>query len=304
MPRRRLPPLNSLRAFEAAARHQSLSRAADELAVTHGAISRQVVKLEEFLDAKLFERRNQQVILTKKGAAYAARLQVLFDEIHDATARQFDPQIDRDLLRIGVLPTFAMRILVPRLARFKKQYPDLRLEVDTYSPPRPNDPGVEVDVGIWLGNGDWPNLVAEHLFHEELLPVASPSLIADHPMRTADDLEPFLLLHALHRPDDWKHWLEIAGATKVDPQHGLRLEYSGLVYQGAVDGLGLAMAQTLLIRDDVDHGRLRPLFDMPLKTGKSYYLVYPESNAGQARIFNFSNWLKDEVADLLRPSAR
>jgi LysR family glycine cleavage system transcriptional activator len=292
--------LNSLRAFEAAARHQSLSRAADELAVTHGAISRQVAKLEEFLDAKLFERRNQQVILTKKGAAYAARLQLLFDEIHDITARQFDTQADRGLLRIGVLPTFAMRILVPRLARFKKQYPDLKLQVDTYSPPTPNDPAVEVDVAIWLGHGEWPNFVCEQLFPEELLPVASPSLVADQPMETADDLEPFLLLHALHRPDDWKRWLDIAGATKVDPQHGLRLEYSGLVYQGAVDGLGLAMAQTLFIRDDIAHGRLRPLFDMPLKTGRSYYLVYHESDREQARIVNFAKWLKEEIAELLR----
>lgn len=302
MPRRRLPPLNSLRAFEAAARHQSLSRAADELAVTHGAISRQVVKLEEFLDAKLFERRNQQVILTRKGAAYAARLQVLFDEIHQVTAKEFDTQSDRGLLRIGVLPTFAMRLLVPRLARFKKQYPDLRLQVDTYSPPHPNDADVEVDVAIWLGHGDWPDLVCEHLFHEELLPVASPSLVADQTIRIADDLEPFLLLHAQHRPDDWKRWLDIAGATKVDPQHGLRLEYSGLVYQGAVDGLGLAMAQTLFIRDDVVHGRLKPLFDMPLKTGKSYFLVYPPANAVQPRVLNFANWLKNEVAELLEPS--
>ena len=303
MPGRRLPPLNSLRAFEAAARHHSLSRAAQELAVTHGAVSRQVAKLEEFLNAKLFERKHQQVILTKKGAAYAASLQVLFDQIQEATVANFDAHSERGLLRIGVLPTFAMRLLVPRLARFKQRFPDLQLQVDTYSSPRPNDPDVDVDIAVWIGHGDWPNLVCEPLFYEELVPVGSPALIAGHSLRTADDLAPFLLLHALRRPDDWKLWLEAAGATKVDPQSGLRLEYSGLVYQGAVDGLGIAMAQTMFIHDDVNNGRLMPLFDKKLRTGQAYYIVYSEASAGQPKVQNFANWLKGEVAELQRRPA-
>lgn len=298
MPGRRLPPLNSLRAFEAAARHQNLSRAAQELAVTHGAVSRQVAKLEEFLDAKLFEHKHQQVILTKKGAAYAARLQVLFDQLQAATLANFDAHPDRGMLRIGVLPTFAMRLLVPRLAHFKQRFPELQLQVDTYTSSRPNDPDVELDIAIWIGNGDWPNLVCEPLFYEELVPVGSPGLIAGHVIRVPDDLEQFLLLHALRRPDDWKAWLELVGATKVDPESGLKLEYSGLVYQGAADGLGVAMAQTMFIHDDVKQGKLVPLFHTPLTTGQAYYLVYSEANGAQPKVRNFVEWLKGEVAEL------
>ena len=295
---RRLPPLNSLRAFEAAARHQSLSRAAQELAVTHGAISRQVSKLEEFLSAKLFERKHQQVILTKKGAAYAAQLQVLFDQIHEATVRNFEAHSDRGVLRIAVLPTFAMRLLVPRLVRFKQKFPDLKLQVETYSSIRPNDPDIEADIAVWLGNGEWPNVEFERLFDEELVPVGSPALLATQQVRVPDDIRHFLLLHAHRRPDDWKMWLQAAGATQVDAQSGLRLEYSGLVYQGAVDGLGLAMAQTLLIQEDVAQGRLVPLFDKRLRTGRGYYIVYFQGNAREPKVVNFANWLKGEVSAL------
>lgn len=297
---RRLPPLNSLRAFEAAARHQSLSRAAEELAVTHGAISRQVAKLEEFLDAKLFERKHQQVLLTKKGAAYAGRLQTLFDQIHQATLDNFEAHSDCNLLRIAVLPTFAMRLLVPRLARFKKKFPDLRLQVDTYPSLRPDDPDVEADIAVWLGNGVWPHLVCEHLFDEELVPVGSPSLISGHAVRSADDLRHFLLLHAQRRPDDWKMWLEAAGASMVDAQSGLRLEYSGLVYQGAIDGLGLAMAQTTLIHDDMVHERLVRVHHKMLKTGRAYYFVYSPTSASQPKVANFTQWLREEVAEIVK----
>lgn len=295
---RRLPPLNSLRAFEAAARHQSLSRAAEELAVTHGAISRQVAKLEEFLDAKLFERKHQQVLLTKKGAAYAGRLQSLFDQIQQATLDNFDARPDRNLLRIAVLPTFAMRLLVPRLARFKQKFPDLKLQVDTYPSLGPSDPDVEADIAVWLGRGGWPNLVSEHLFDEELVPVGSPALIAGHPIRSSEDVQNFLLLHAQRRPDDWKTWLEAAGVTKIDPQNGLRLEYSGLVYQGAIDGLGLAMAQTTFIQDDIVQKRLVKVHDKSLKTGRAYFFVYSPASALQPKVTNFTEWLKGEVVQM------
>jgi LysR family glycine cleavage system transcriptional activator len=298
MPGRKLPPLNALRAFEAAARHQNLSRAAQELRVTHGAVSRQVAKLEEYLDARLFEHKHQQVVLTKKGAAYAARLQTLFDELQAATLANFDAHPDRGVLRIGVLPTFAMRLLVPRLARFKQRFPDIELKVETYTSPRPNDPDLLLDIGIWNGPGGWPDLICEPLFHEELVPVGSPALIAGHTIRVPDDLEPFLLLHALRRPGDWKAWIELVGARRLDPERGLDLEYSGLVYQGAIDGLGIAMAQTMFIQDDVEQGRLVPLFSTPLTTGQAYYLVYTAAVADQPKVRHFVDWLKEEVAQL------
>jgi len=294
MPKRRLPSLNALRAFESAARNQSMTRAADELCVTHSAISRHVSKLEDYLNAKLFERGHQQVVLTRRGAAYASRLQILFDQIQEATAEYFYAQPDNASLRIGVLSTFAMRFLIPRLARFKKMYPEITLQVE--SAHEPVSPGDEnIDVAIWLGTGDWPGLVCEHLFYEELIPVGSPALLAGHELNNADDLEPFLLLHAAARYDDWQRWLKANGATRVDGYKGLRLEYSGLAYQGAIDGLGLAMAQTIFVQEDIRNKRLQPVFQQRGKTGRSYYLVHTEMKSGQPAIVHFSEWLKAEV---------
>ena len=292
---RRLPPLNALRAFEAAARHRNLSRAAEELCVTHGAVSRQVAKLEEYLGAKLFERGHQQLVLTRRGAAYAERLSALLDQVQDATNQNFFPQQRRPQLRIGVLPTFAMRFLIPRLARFKRRYPELTLQVQTsYTPIDPGD--ADIDVGIWLDRMQGPDIACEPIWREEVLPVASPSLLSQHAVRTVDDLEPFLLLHAQNRPNDWSLWLEAAGATRVDGQAGLRLEYSGLVYQGAVDGLGLAMAQTLFVQDDIAHHRLVPVFEKPVVTGRSHFVVTQQEKGELAHVAHFIAWLKDEIA--------
>ena len=142
-------------------------------------------------------------------------------------------------------------------------------------------------------------MICEPLFFEELVPVGSPALIAGHHIRVPDDLEPFLLLHALRRPGDWKSWIEMVGAKRLRPERGLNLEYSGLVYQGAIDGLGIAMAQTMFIQDDVEQGRLVPLFSTPLATGQAYYLVYSATIADQPKVRYFVEWLKEEVA-LLR----
>ena len=294
----RLPPLNSLRAFEAAARHQSLSRAAQELCVTHSAVSRHVAKLEDFLAAKLFERRHQQVVLTKRGAAYAGRLHELFQQIQEATATHFRADPHDAVLRIGVLSTFALRFLIPRLARFKERCPDLTLRVDSARhPTNPADP--EIDVAILLGRGSAPGVVYDELFEEELVPVASPALLAGHRIRDADDLAPFLLLHAEPRPEDWNLWLRAMGASRVDGHAGLHLEYSGLVYQAAIDGLGLAMAQTLFVQDDIARRRLARIIDRPVASGRAYCVAHAEGKTGQPRIGRFVEWLKEESAQAL-----
>ncbi|MGE0801237.1 MAG: LysR substrate-binding domain-containing protein [Lautropia sp.] len=285
---RRIPPLNSLRAFEAVARHQSLSRAAEELSVTHSSVSRQIARLEEFLNVKLFSRRNQQLVLTMRAAAYAARLQTVFDQIHEATVSHFSIEVERARLRIGVLPTFAMRFLIPRLARFRHRYPEVGLQVDSRHDPDPFNP--DLDVVIWLGRGDWPGVVAVRLFSEQLVPVGSPDLLAGHRIQHADDLKPFLLLHAAKREGDWQRWLTMMGASSVDGRNGLLLEFSGLVYQGAVDGLGLAMAQTMFVQDDLRQHRLVPVMDKPLRTGRSYYLVHAKGRSSPG-IERFTEWL-------------
>lgn len=291
---RRLPPLNSLRAFEAAARHQSVSAAARELCVTHGAVSQQVAKLEQFLETALFVRDGSKLKLTPDGDAYAARLTQLFDQLHEMTTSRFAASGKSDTLRIGAYPTFADKVLIPRLAQFRRVVPAVAFQIETsHTAIDPAD--LEVDVAVRLGTGEWPDLVCHHLGDEELLPVGSPELLCGRTLHDAHDFEPFVLLHAQQRPNDWENWLKSAGIEHVDAHGGMRFDHSGMVYQAAVNGLGLAMAQTVHVREDLEQHRLVPFADMPMKTKRSYYLVHLPSRSGDPLIAAFTQWLVSEV---------
>jgi len=295
---RKLPPLNALRAFETAARHRSMSAAANELSVTHGAISRHVSKLEQYLRAKLFVRDHQRLTLTPQGEAYARRLASAFDQIQEATAEGFQSRRHEAPLRIGLYPTFANHVLIPRLAQFREKHPEIAFQIETSHTPL--DPtGMDIDIAVRLGAGDWPDLVSEYLFHEQLIPVGSPDLLCGRTLRDAQDLEPFTLLHAVPRPNDWEQWLKSVGIKSADAHRGMRFEHSGLVYQAALNGLGLAMAQTVHVHDDLERGRLVPFLDSPAKTERSYYLVYSPFKARDRRVVAFVQWMKSEVATRL-----
>ena len=292
---RRLPPLNALRAFEAVARHQSISAAADELCVTHSAVSRHVAKLEDHLGEKLFAREHQRLALTARGAAYAAQLTQLFDSMQSVTAEHFGATAERQPLHVGVYATYANRVLIPRLARFQQSFPDIPFHIETWSQ-APDPSKLEADVAIMLGTGDWPNLVAEELCAEELLPVASPKLLAGRVLTEAGELTSFTLLHAVPRPNDWEQWFRLMGVRDIDAYRGMRFDTSGMAYQAAVNDLGVAMAQTTYVQEDIEQGRLVALFDTPLKTERSYYAVYSPGRRSDRRIHAFVEWLKREFA--------
>jgi LysR family glycine cleavage system transcriptional activator len=294
---RRLPPLNALRAFEAVARHQSVSGAADELCVTHSAVSRHVAKLEDHLGEKLFTRDHQRLVLTVKGAAYAKELTHLFDRIQTATAKNFSGHTDRRPLRIGVYPTFAYRVLIPRLARFQRAFPDIPFHVETSSGP-PDPLRLDIDVAVMLGTGAWPDLIAEALCPEELLPVCSPKLLNGRKLTDVAELKSFTLLHAVPRLSDWEQWFKAMGMSVIDPYRGMRFDSSGMAYEAAVNALGVAMAQTPYIQEDLQQGRLVALFDTPLKTERSYYVVYAPANRDDSKVIAFAQWLKREFTEL------
>lgn len=289
-----LPSLTALRAFEAAARHGSISKGAQELGVTHAAISRQVTKLEASLKAKLFERYKHQIHLTRRGAAYAAQLRRIFDDLLNVTREEFDVRVDASFLRIGVQSTFAIRFLIPRLAKFKALHPDLTIQVE--SSHKPVDPrSSDIDVAIWMGYGNWPALTATKLYEDEIVPVASPALLAQRHLQSYGDLRHFNLLQNELRPDDWVVWLAAVGARDVDASRGLRLEYSALVYEAALNALGIAMAQPILVKDDIASKRLVPVFDRRVKTGRSFYAVHLPASPHADAIARFLEWLKEEV---------
>lgn len=283
------PPLNGLRAFEAAARHLSFKKAAEELCVTHGAISRHIQRLEEHVGTRLFVRRNRRVELTPAGARYMHEIGQAFKRIYAATA-EIVADANRKTLKVKVPPTFAIRWLVPRLARFQARHPDISVQIST-----PYDPNFEpdIDMAVCYRTAEIPpGVVRDRLFDDMLLPVLSPAY-ARHGvrLRRPNDLARHVLLHSMIRLADWREWLDAAGATDVDPQAGLRFENSGLVYQALAEGLGIAVGQFAFVAEDLAAGRLLAPFPLAVCGESGYTLIYPKARARSQHASDFRDWI-------------
>jgi len=294
---RRLPPLNAIRAFEATARHLSFTKAAKELAVTQGAVSRHVGALERELGAKLFLRHHRAIELTAKGEVYFRALRDAFERIQKATEHTFGVS-DAPSLRIKLPPTVAIRWVVPRLARLHAMDRSLDVQITTSHSPADFD-REEVDIAIYSGEEPPDGMVAIRLFGERLTPVCSPGLLRQgRALRKPADLKRHTLLCSLHRPKDWPTWMEAAGVEGIDGNSGLKFENSSLAYQAAIDKLGIAMAQTALVADDLASGRLVAPFDLHVPTSGAYYLIYPPRSREQEKIRRFKTWILKECAAL------
>ena len=291
---RRLPPLTAIRAFEAAARHCSFTRAASELHVTQAAISHQVKQLEDWLDLKLFERNGHALALTAEGKAYLPTLSKVLDELAGATARLAGNTLAGSL-RITVLPSFASKWLMPRLGRFRDAYPDIDLQL-TSSTMLCDFSRDDYDAGIRSGLGRWPGLHADLIARESLAPVCSPALVAGGtPLRAPSDLRHHTLLHDQPR-DAWQRWLDIAGVKGMDTQAGPGFSDSGMVLQAAVEGQGIALGRLFLAAGDIAAGRLIQPFAQSLPNDFSYWLACPKSSVEKPRIAAFRHWLLQEAA--------
>jgi LysR family glycine cleavage system transcriptional activator len=291
---RRLPSLNSIRAFEAAARHLSFTKASEELCVTQGAISRHVAGLETELGTKLFERRHRTIELTPKGAVYYRAVHDVFGRLDDAT-KQLSAAPDALTLRIKLPPTIAIRWVVPRLAQFHALDRSIDVQITTSHNTVDFD-REPVDVAIHSGRRPPPGVVARRLFGETLLPVCSPALLkGKRELERPADLARHVLLCSLHRPDDWPQWLAAARVTGLDGNSGLKFENSSLVYQAALDSLGVAMAQKLLVAEDLAAGRLVAPFSLEVPTKGAYFLVYPPQSPLPRKIILFENWILEQA---------
>jgi LysR family glycine cleavage system transcriptional activator len=290
---RRLPPLNALRAFEAAARHLSFTRAAEELYVTQAAISHQVKALEEHLGRKLFRRLNRALLLTDDGQAYLPSVSKAFTLLNEATNDLLTKQAPGPLT-VSALPSFAARWLVPRLGRFRQIRPDIDLRIDPSTELTDFAAG-DVDVSIRYGRGKYPGLRADWLMTEDIFPVCSPALLeADHPLREPRDLEHQVLLHD-DGHGDWRTWLLAAGVDRVDPARGPIFTDSSMLIQAAMAGQGVALARGVLAADELAAGRLVRPFTLSLPTEYAYYLVCPQDTAEQPKVVAFRDWLLGEA---------
>ncbi len=286
---RALPSLDGLRAFEAAARLGSFTAAGDELHVSPAAISRLVRLLEARTGTPLFERTANRLRLTPAGRLYQSGLTPLFDSIEGLTARVI-ASAKAPVLTIGVGPTFAVRWLIPRLATFQIEHPDIEVRFATGGAAA--DFNDDWTCGIKLGDGQHPDFSAEPLFAADLVPVCTQALAAD--IGKASSLTGENLLRVGHAPDDWQRWFAAKGLDVIEPK-GATFEFYGHAIQAAADGLGVAMGLRPYIDDDIAAGRLVAPFEGPVSKGMSWYLVYRPDHARNAAFKAFRDWIMDEI---------
>lgn len=298
---RRLPPLNSLRVFEAAARYLSFTRAAEELFVTQAAVSHQVKALEEFLGIKLFRRRNRSLLLTEEGQGYFLDIKDIFTEIADATDKVLE-RSEKGALTISLSPSFAIQWLVPRLADFNAKQPDIDVRIKAVD----MDDGLltdDVDVAIYYGRGNWPGVRADKLYLECLLPVCSPQLLlGDKPLNTLEDLKAHTLLHDSSRKD-WKQYAKEHHIESVNLNQGPIFSHSSMVIQAAAHGQGIALVNNVLVQPELEAGRLVQAFDEVLVSKNAFYVVCDAKQADVGRVATFRDWMLQKAAseqDLLR----
>jgi LysR family transcriptional regulator, glycine cleavage system transcriptional activator len=267
----RLPPLGTLRAFEAAARLESFSRAAEEISVTHSAVSHQVRALERALGTSLFQRNGRRVALTAAGRHFADRVGAALREIGEAAQYVRRGSRDKDVLTISTLPSFAARWLLPRLGRFMERHPQIAVTVHTSN--RLVDlERDEVDFVIRFGTGNWHGVEAQIFMEDEFFPVASPRLNGGRLPRRPADLARFRLMRSGDEP--WAPWFRAAGVKLEEPRDVFT--DSSLLLQAAVDGRGIALARRSITEDELRAGQLVRLFDIAIPARGANYLAWPK----------------------------
>ncbi|MCW8885325.1 MAG: transcriptional regulator GcvA [Motiliproteus sp.] len=299
----RLPPLKALRAFEAAGRHESLKKAAEELHVTTGAISQQIKLLEEHLGVDLFRRLSKSVRLTEAGKASLPIIEEAFELLREgaATAQNYR---SGSIISVSVAPSFGMKWLLPRLDQFCKDHPEIDLKVDA-STREVDFAHEEVDLAIRYGPIKERGMHIEVLTEEEVFPVCSPRLLerpGQLPLKLTQpqQLVDFPLLHLERRRNDdhfpnWTQWLESAGVKGLDFQHGMSFSMSNMVLQAAIDGQGVAMGSSVLAADDLKAGRLIRPFQDSLTARYSYYLICSKNLSRQPEVIQFIEWIRSEI---------
>ena len=289
MIRPRLPPLNAIKAFEAAARLGSFTRAAEELSVTHGAVSRQIRLLEDWLGTKLFLRTSRNAVPTRAGADFLAEVGAALDRLATAARRLQSGVQAGGLLHISALPTFAMRWLIPRLPEFQRQHPALELRIVTASTAAEQF-RMDVDVVV-SGPSRQPGWVGSRFLAETYLPLLSPGLIKERPLRAPLDLTQHTLLHAATRREMWPRWLTAAGISDLRPARSQLFEHYYFAIQAAIEGLGVVMGPLALVGDELREGRLvAPIREPALRT-RGYFVYAPETSNAASSVTALRQWL-------------
>ena len=300
-----MPPLNAVRAFEAAARLGGFNAAGAELNVSANAVGRLVKILEDSLGVPLFRRLPRGVVVTEAGGRYLARVGTLLDQLDEATVDLQRLETSR-VLTVSAMPSMVSRWLIPRLGRLTERYPELDVRI-VAKVPRTDFAREEIDVAIRTGPGsyDGDGLRSDLLMREDFFPVCSPELLSrGPPLRQPADLAHHVLLHdecgceqCLPDQLDWTRWLAANGITNVDAQHGLRFSFSHMTLQAAAEGQGVGLASSALLADDLATGRLvKPFGDLAVRGPYAFFIVCPEATANREKVVMFRDWALAEAA--------
>ncbi|HGJ5855130.1 transcriptional regulator GcvA [Arsenophonus nasoniae] len=290
-----MPPLNALRVFDAAARHLSFTKAAEELYVTQAAISHQIKGLENFLGMKLFRRRNRSLLLTEEGLNYYLDIKEIFSSLREAT-RKLQAFRAKGALTVSLLPSFAIQWLVPRLSSFNHAYPDIdvRIQAVDHEGDKMAD---DVDVAIFYGYGNWPGLKTDRLYAEYLIPVCAPALLAGrYPLKKPQDLVHHTLLHDSSRRDWQAYARQLSLQDIINVEQGPIFSHSAMVIQAAIHGQGIALINNVMTKNELDSGRLVCPFNDVLVSKKAFYLVCHDNQAELGKIAAFRQWILAKAA--------
>lgn len=294
--RRKIPSTAALSAFESAARHQSYTKAADELALTQSAVCRQIAALEDFLGVKLFRRSRRGVVLTDAGVTYSRNVTARLDEVERDTLDLMAKGGAGGALELGVVPTFATKWLLPRIASFAQTHPGISVNLTARTRPFLFDE-TQFDAAIHAGTTAWPGTEGVFLMREKLVAVCSPRLIAPRTTVTRAQWRQYPLLQPSTRPYAWRDWFASAGIQVDNDMAGPRFELYSMLAEAAIHGMGMALIPRLLIEDELARGVLVQVARHEYLSDRAYYLIYPERKSENGALTAFRAWLVEQARE-------
>jgi LysR family transcriptional regulator, glycine cleavage system transcriptional activator len=298
---RRLPPLNALRVFDAAARHGSFNRASEELCVTPSAVSHQLKSLEEFLGVELFKREKRTISLTPAGERYLPSVQMALDEVEFAT-RKLITSPNSNVVNLSVAPAFLTRWLVPRIASFQTKYPEIELRIES-SIDYIDFENSDTDMAVYYGKGHWTGVESHLMRNIFLTPVISPQLLKEKGgIRKPSDLANFTLINVTGRNHEWSKILQKLNVSISSVAHTISFSSTSLAVSAAAEGIGVALADTALLQRETENGRLVAPLDVSLDSHNAFYLVYKENRSITPAMESFREWILDEMGTDIRQS--
>ena len=300
--RRKIPPTQALICFESAARHESFTRAAEELALTQSAVCRQIANLETFLDVALFRRTRRGVRLTEAGETYHRRIANRLDAVERDTLSLMGNK-GSSSLELALVPTFGTRWLLPRLGQYLVQYPNVTVNMTNRTRPF-LFADTEFDAAIYFGDGEWSGTEVHFLMQESPVPVCSPTLMRGQSQLTPQQISQLPLLQQSTRPYAWRHWFASCDMRIEHDLNGTRLELFSMLAQAAMQNMGVALIPPFLISDELQSGRLVIANPHSFDSSSAYYLVIPERKAESSTLQGFRDWVISEASAYLQSSQR